>query len=136
MKILLPTILISALCVWHFYINENIFVNHFYPIFYILTFMWGRNMMLMQVSYVTKQRFHSLNIGNFLSHLGTITFLVIWATSSLMYIKGFSVEKIHNFFIFAAVVQLLVLIEFIIGFLVEAKRILGIQIFRINLPKP
>lgn len=28
--------------------------------------MWARNMMLMQVSYVTKQRFHSLNIGNFI----------------------------------------------------------------------
>ena len=65
MKLLLPTVLITTLLVWKFFIAENIFTEHFYPIIYILTFMWGRNMMLMQVCYVTKQRFHSLNIGTF-----------------------------------------------------------------------
>lgn len=65
MKLLLPVILVSTLLIWKFYVNQNVFINNFYPIVYILTFMWGRNMMLMQVCYVTKQRFHSFNLGRF-----------------------------------------------------------------------
>lgn len=63
MKLLLPIVLISTLWIWKYIVADNIFANHFYPIVYILTFMWGRNMMLMQVCYVTKQRFHSFNLG-------------------------------------------------------------------------
>lgn len=53
-----------------------------------------------------------------------------------MYIKGFEIEQIHTFFIIAAIVQLLVLAEFIIAFLFEARKILAIHIFKINAPKP
>jgi hypothetical protein len=68
-------------------------------------------------------------------YLGTLTFVAIWAISSLMYFKGFSKQNIHHFFILAAIVQLLVMLEFIVAFLLEARRILGIHIFKINPPK-
>lgn len=50
-------------------------------------------------------------------YLGTLTFVAIWAISSLMYFKGFSKQNIHNFFILAAIFQLLVMLEFIVAFL-------------------
>lgn len=89
MKLLLPLILVATLSIWKFMISENIFVDHFYPIVYLLTFMWSRNMMLMQVCYVTKQRFHSLNIGNLYDNAGTLTFLAVWVLSIFMYWSDF-----------------------------------------------
>jgi len=74
MKLLLPTVLVTALCLWKFVVAKNIYIDHFYPVVYILTFMWGRNMMLMQVCYVTKQRFHSLNLGNSFIYVRYINF--------------------------------------------------------------
>jgi hypothetical protein len=50
-------------------------------------------------------------------YLGTLTFVAIWAISSLMYFKGFNKQNIHHFFILAAIVQLLVMLEFIVAFL-------------------
>ena len=54
--------------------------------------MWARNMMLMQVSYVTKQRFHSLNIGNFniIYFIGTVTYLLIWIGSTVLFLNDYS----------------------------------------------
>jgi hypothetical protein len=97
--------------------------------------MWGRNMMLMQVCYVTKQRFHSFNLGKMLySMKGTLTYLGIWAVSIGLYLTGASSKTIHYFFIFAVGLQLFVLLEFIVSFLSQAKQVLGIQIFSIPYP--
>ncbi len=100
----------------------------------MLTFMWARNMMLMQVCHVTKQRFHSFNIGNSIYYLGTVTFITIWTVSIYLYLNNFSKENIYSFFILAAIVQFLVLMEFIVSFLNQAKHILGIKLFKINPP--
>jgi hypothetical protein len=58
--------LVVSLIVLRFDISQNIFNDHLYPIVYLLMFMWGRNMMLMQVCYVTRQRFSTFNLGKFL----------------------------------------------------------------------
>lgn len=54
----------------------------------------------------------------------------------MMYLNDFPVDVIHKFLVAGAVVQLIVLLEFIVAFLNQAKRILSIQIFTIPHKKP
>jgi len=73
-------------------------------------FMWGRNMMLMQVSYVTKQRFSTFNVGTIFINIGTNVFILIVAVSKILHVMNFSTEAIHTYFILASLIQGLVLL--------------------------
>jgi hypothetical protein len=62
-KFLLPLVLIAAACLFRFGgLREEIYAN-FYTIFYMFLFFWGRNLMLLQVSSVTNQKFNVFNKG-------------------------------------------------------------------------
>lgn len=63
--------------------------------------MWSRNMMLMQVSYVTKQRFHSLNIGNYIKifyrHYNLSIYMDCFSSTSFKWMSSENNSKLPIF---------------------------------------
>lgn len=89
------------------------------PLCYLLLFTWSRNMIEIQLYFVTKQYFNPFN-------LGTLTFLV----SVIVYlILG---GKANGFFWIATGVSGLVFFEFVISVLRQGSRIYGIYIFSLE----
>jgi hypothetical protein len=67
-------------------------------------------MMLMQVCYVTKQRFSTFNLGNIFNNVGTNVYILIIAGCKILHSLDFSTKEIHNYMIIACLIQGLVLI--------------------------
>eukprot|EP00919_Chromeraceae_sp_WS-2016_P039545 GHVR01094265.1.p1 GENE.GHVR01094265.1~~GHVR01094265.1.p1 ORF type:complete len:148 (-),score=3.29 GHVR01094265.1:28-471(-) len=124
-KLWLPTTVGAALLALKIFGPSDFYQNNYYPLIYMLMFMWGRNMILMQLCYVVKQRFHTFNRG-------TIFFVI----TVVLYVCLHQIIGMHinsrKYFTIAAVIQLLIFFEFVYSTLMEAASILNIKIFTIK----
>ena len=78
--------------------------------------------MLMQVCSVTNQRYDPFNIGT------SFFFLAMLAPLCSQFLK----DNLGVYLTIVMVAQLIILLEFIVSFLTQAKHILGIDLFRIK----
>jgi hypothetical protein len=63
-KLALPAVLVAVLLLIRFGgLRQELYVDNFYCLFYMLLLFWGRNLMLMQVCSVTNQIFSVFNRG-------------------------------------------------------------------------
>ena len=90
-----------------------------WPLYYCLMFSWARNMILIQVCYVAKQKFNPFN-------LGTLSFLV---PSFIFFFIDIN-PKIY--FSCVAVLTGLVFLEFVVSVINQSARMLSINVFSIK----
>lgn len=89
------------------------------PIFYLLTFSWSRNMIEIQVYFVTKQEFNPFNLGTLSFAIPALIFLFVDVDPS-------------KYFIFATVIAFFVFLEFVVSILRQGSKILGINVFSLG----
>ena len=106
-----------------YFSDREIYKKNFFPFYYTLMFFWARNMILIQLQFITKQRYRVFNRG-------TNTFLFF----TILYIVGgrFLPCSTETYFLVFCVVQGLVLMEFVVSVLREGAKILDINIFSIK----
>jgi hypothetical protein len=102
--------------------NPQILDIAYYEIFYATMFMWARNMILIQLQYLTKQKFVVLNRG-------TLTFFFFMLGCLLVQFIPISTQL---YFLLFTIVQALVFLEFVVSVLSEGSRILDIQVFSLE----
>lgn len=99
----------------------------FYGFFYALAFFWSRNMINIQLYYITKQKYKVFNRG-------TVSFLI----PCLFYY--FFAEKLHIndewFFGLLFIVQFIIFMEFVYKVLNEGADILNIRLFSLKPREP
>lgn len=95
----------------------------FYAFAYSLTLMWSRNMINIQLQYITKQKYRVFNRG-------TLSFLVLCGFFVLFHnILGIDA---YTYFVVLFVIQFIAFMEFVIRVLNEGAEILGIRIFSLK----
>lgn len=127
-KLALPAVLIAVLALIRFGgLRQELYVDNFYCLFYILLLFWGRNLMLMQVCSVTNQIFSVFNRG---TNFFIIAILLPFLFTPLR-------AHLSNYLLGVIAVQCLLLFEFVYSFLDQATTILGIRVFKIKpFPQP
>lgn len=95
----------------------------FYCIFYSIMFMWSRNMINIQLQYITKQKYRVFNRG-------TLSFIVLCA----LYIVLSKVTNVdtYTYFLVVCIIQGIVFLEFVSRVLWEGTEILGIRVFSLR----
>lgn len=95
----------------------------FFLYYYAIMFMWCRNMILIQVQFITKQKYRVFNRG-------TNSFLVL----SAIYILFHNSLPVSDevFFGFMCLVQAVIFAEFIYKVFKEGSEILGIYVFSLK----
>lgn len=89
------------------------------PIFYLMTFSWSRNMIEIQVYFVTKQEFNPFNYGTLSFAIPTLAYLFL------------DVDP-YTYFSIAAAISCLVFLEFVVSIFQQGSKILGIYVFRLG----
>lgn len=89
------------------------------PIFYLLTFSWSRNMIEIQVYFVTKQEFNPFNLGTLSFAIPALIFLFVDVDPS-------------KYFTIATVIAFLVFLEFVVSIFRQGSKILGIYVFSLG----
>lgn len=89
------------------------------PIFYLLTFSWSRNMIEIQVYFVTKQEFNPFNLGTLSFAIPAVLFLFL------------DVDP-YNYFCIATVVSFFIFLEFVVSICQQGSKILGIYVFSLG----
>jgi hypothetical protein len=90
-----------------------------WPFYYCLMFSWARNMIQIQLCFVTKQVYSPFNTGS-------LVFLI----SSLLYL--FIDIKANTYFWIAALVLGIVFMEFVVSVVRQSAKVLNINIFSIT----
>lgn len=98
----------------------------FYAFFYSIMFMWSRNMINIQLQYITKQKYRVFNRG-------TLSFLILCGFYVVFH-KIFSIEA-YTYFLLVCVIQAIVFFEFVVRVLNEGASILGIHVFSLKKPQ-
>jgi len=96
------------------FLNRNIL-----SIFYALMFSWSRNMIEIQVSFVTKQVFQPFNLGTLSMVIPSVIYIIFK-------------PNFKNYFLFVAILTALVFFEYVISVLRQGAKILNIKIFSIK----
>ena len=113
---------ISLLCL---YLRDNQFYDkYFYEIYYCLMLMWTRNMILIQLNFINRQAFHSLNVG-------TNLFLA-FVTGYLLFADFIGCQL---YFLALTILQGILLGEFVVAVMNEGATILSVHIFTIKQKK-
>ena len=89
-----------------------------WPFYYCLMFSWARNMIQIQLCFVTKQVYSPFNAGS-------LVFLI----SSLLYL--FIDVKANTYFWIAALILGIVFMEFVVSVVRQSAKVLNISVFSI-----
>ncbi len=100
-------------------VRPEVFTIAYQPLTYVLMFTWSRNMIEIQVYFVTKQSFNPFNYG-------TLTFLISTA------IFLFTNFEAGTYFWTVTLIAAVVLSEFVVSVLLQGSRILGIYVFSLG----
>jgi hypothetical protein len=100
-------------------LRPEVFTLAFQPLAYVLMFTWSRNMIEIQVYFVTKQAFNPINYGS-------LTFLI---SSALFLCTNFEAK---SYFWTVALIAAVVFFEFVVSVLLQGSRILGIYVFSLE----
>lgn len=95
----------------------------FYCFFYALAFMWSRNMINIQLYFITKQKFRVFNRG-------TLSFLLPCLFFFLFHQKLEINPEIYFFCLF--ILELIILLEFVYNVFNDGAKILGIWLFSLK----
>ena len=106
--------------------DTEIYSKIFFPFYYALMFFWARNMILMQLQFITKQKYRIFNRG-------TNTF--VFFTMFYVIVGRFLPCSTETYFWLFCVVQGLVFMEFVVSVLREGAEILEINVFAIGRKK-
>jgi hypothetical protein len=98
-------------------LRPDVFAVASLPLSYVLMFTWSRNMIEIQVYFVTKQVFNPFNYG-------TLTFLI---SSAIFLITGFSDPS--TYFWTVVPIAAVVFFEFVTSVLLHGSKLLGIYVF-------
>ena len=93
-----------------FIIDNKIYEKAFYEIYYMMLFMWARNMILIQLYFITKQKYKVFNRG---------TNLFLFALISYMVFGHFIPCEASTYFLIFCILQALVFMEFVVAVLKE-----------------
>lgn len=99
--------------------RPEVFVEAAQPLCYVLMFTWSRNMIEIQVYFVTKQVFNPFNYG-------TVTFL---ASAALFLLTPIAPLP---YFWAVVLISALVFFEFVISVLLQGSKLLGIYVFSLE----
>lgn len=105
------------------YTIPNLTGQIFYPFYYSIMFMWCRNMILIQVQFITKQKYKVFNRG-------TNSFLVL--TGIYILFHNYLPITDELFFFILMLVQAIIFCEFIYKIFKEGSEILGIYVFSLK----
>lgn len=120
-------VLTTLACVW-FFAPEGYLEHNFYALMYTIGFLWSRNIIIMQLNYITKSR---LNIWNWpfliyvTGHIGLCLYNVVAGNKC-------SAEELHHFALAMALLQVGFWLEFVVSVIFQLKRVLGIDVFSIR----
>ena len=103
--------------------DSEIYEKAFYPFYYALMFFWSRNMILIQLQFITKQRYRVFNRGTNTFFFFTILYIIV---------GKFLPCSINTYFMMFCVVQGYIFFEFVVSVLREGAKILDINIFSIK----
>lgn len=96
--------------------RPEVYILAFKPLCYVLMFTWSRNMIEIQVYFVTKQAFNPFNYG-------TLTFLI---SSAVFLFTNFNA---NTYFWTVVLISAIVFFEFVVSVLLHGSKILGIHVF-------
>lgn len=119
-------LVLGILSLVYFFAPDGYLDHNFFPLIYTIGFLWSRNIILMQLNYVTKG---NLNIWNYpflvyiLGHIGMLVH------SNMV---DCSPESLHAFAIGMCLLQVGFWTEFVLSVMLQMKNILKIQIFSIG----
>lgn len=99
--------------------RPEVYILAFKPLCYVLMFTWSRNMIEIQVYFVTKQSFNPFNYG-------TLTFLI----SSAIFLCGNFAAS--TYFWVVVLISAVVFFEFVVSVLLQGSKILGIHVFSLG----
>ena len=95
----------------------------FYPFYYCLAFMWSQNMILIQLQFVVGQIYQVFNLA---------TNLLIASVAIFYFLGDYLPITASQYFIMWAVIQAIVLLEFVTSSFYEIAVMLNIYIFSIK----
>ena len=107
---LLPIIFLAVLILTAF-LKPIVYEEACYPLIYLLLFSWCRNMIHIQLCFVTKQRFDPFN-------LGTLSFVI----PSLLFL--FTNIDPTTFYLYATLLSGIIFLEFVTSVLRQGSKIL------------
>lgn len=110
-------ILLVYLCI------DDLTMPIFYALFYSIALMWSRNMINIQLQYITRQKYRVFNRG-------TLSFLILCGFYVLFH-KILSIDT-YTYFLVVFVIQLIAFMEFCVRVLNEGAEILGIRLFSLK----
>lgn len=99
--------------------RPEVYTLAFKPLCYVLMFTWSRNMIEIQVYFMTKQVFKPFNYG-------TLTFLI---SSALFLCTNFDA---NTYFWTIVLVSAVVFFEFVVSVLLQGSKILEIYVFSLD----
>ena len=102
-----------------YYFDSNIFNKITWPFYYCLMFSWARNMILIQLSFVTKQVYSPFNAG-------TLGFII----PSLLFILVNT--EANTYFWVVTIIQGVIFMEFVVSVIRQSAEILKIRVFSIE----
>ena len=114
----------GGLCCLAFYAKTaSMTADVFYPFFYCLAFMWSQNMILIQLQFIVGQSYRVFNVATNLLVVSVVTF----------YLAGdYLPITTTQYFTIWAVIEGIVLLEFITTSFCEIAQMLNIYIFSIE----
>lgn len=121
-----PLLVLGTLASVWLFAPDGYLEHNFYPLIYTIGFLWSRNIIIMQLNYITKSR---LNIWNwpFLIYMGGHLGLILLSAWN----GSYSAAELHFFAVGMALLQVGFWLEFVLSVLLQMKRILNIEIFSI-----
>lgn len=106
-----------------YYTLPTLSAQTFYGFFYAIMFMWARQMINIQLQYITKQKYNVFNRG-------TLSFLILCGIY-IVFGKLLPISP-EKYFLLVCLVQAAVFFEFVVKVLLEGSKILGIWLFSLK----
>lgn len=104
-------------------VQNDIFTTAYFPIIYTLMFLWARNMILIQLYFITKQKYKVLNRGTNLFIFFGLVYIIF---------HSYLPCSAETYFWILCVLQGILFFEFAVAMCQEGAEILDIYIFAIK----
>ena len=123
-----PLLVLGTLAAVWCFAPDGYLEHNFYPLMYTIGFLWSRNIIIMQLNYITKSR---LNIWNWPFLLYVCCHLAL-CLHSVVTRSSYTAAELHKFALLMALMQVGFWLEFVVSVILQLKKILGIEVFSIK----
>jgi hypothetical protein len=121
-----PLLVIGTLLMIYLFAPDGYLEHNFFPLIYTIGFLWSRNIITMQLNYVTKSKLSIWNYPFLIYLLGHLALCIYSANSDV------TAAELHIFALSMAIIQVLFWIEFVVSVILQMKHVLGIDVFCIQ----